>query len=134
MKLFFKKKTSNKFFDEEKTKRRFKTKKNLIIFSLSLIVIILAIVSCIIINNYYKELNKITFEDYNLYQYFSGIKFSYNGTISLKKDGDITKIDYNNIDIDTDNTPIYFETIDNEVLFPENMSIIFLRIKNKTYK
>ena len=84
--------------------------------------------------NYYKGLNKVTIENYEFYQYFSGIRYDYKGELTLKKNGEITKLKYTNTEIEVDSTPIYYKTIDNQIIIPQNMGLYMPRMANKNYK
>lgn len=118
----------------KKLRNKFKMKKRSNIIILSIIVILIIIVVGIILFKRYQDLNKITIKDYELYQYFAGQKFNYTGELSLKRNGEITKLKYKDIEIDVDSTPIYFKNIDNEMLLPTNMGFYILRVVNKNYK
>ena len=118
--------------DKNKTRtRRINNRRIVIITIISAIVI--SIVAAIIYVVYYK-LNHASFEQYEMYQYFSGLKVEYNGTLTLNYRGGVTELSYDDVEIETDSTPIYFKTIKNEVVFPKNMELIIPRVKNTTYK
>ena len=116
----------------EKELQKNKKSSKIILIS-DLVIVIVAVVGMIIYNRY-QDLNKITIKDYELYQYFAGRKFEYTGELSLKRNGEITKLKYKDVEIDVDSTPIYFKNIDNEMLLPTNMGFYILRISNKSYK
>lgn len=78
--------------------------------------------------------NTVTFEDYNLYQYYSGIRYDYKGTVTIYNDGKLCTLTTKDITIEDNNMPIYFQDKNNMVFFPINMSIIIPREINKTYK
>lgn len=117
-----------------RAKNKIKLKKHSKIILISVFVIIIIVVVGLVVYKRYQELNKITIKDYELYQYFAGRKFEYTGELSLKRNGEITKLKYKDIEIDVDSTPIYFKNIDNEMLLPTNMGFYILRISNKSYK
>ncbi len=117
-----------------KAKKKRILRKRMIVLGISLLVILLVTVGIFLTNNYYKDMNTIKYENYNLYQYFSGIRYDYTGIITIEHEDEVTNIKSDGVDIDFDNTPIYYQEIDNEVLFPDNMEIIFPSIKNKAYK
>ena len=84
---------------------------------------------------HFKKSNEITFnEDYEIYQYFTGIRVDYKGNATISRSGDIIKVttkeDVDNI---TD-VPMYINTSDNELLTTQNMQLVFPRYKNKNYK
>lgn len=119
---------------DDKRKNKIKLKKKLKIFLIS--IIFLLVVSSVvgIVYNRYETLNKITIEDHELYQYLNGVKYDYTGKFSLSKSGEITNIEYKGINIEVDDTPIYYKTEGNKMILPKNMEIVFLRIVNKNYK
>ena len=116
------------------TKKKIKLKKNSKIILISVIVIVVVSIVGFIIYKHYEGLNKVTIKDYELYQYFAGQKYEYTGELSLKRNGEITKLKYKDIELDIDSTPIYFKNKDNEMLLPTNMGFYILRIRNKNYK
>ena len=118
----------------QKSKLKIKMKKKLKILLISLSVLIIIGIAIMIVFSHYKDLNKVIIEDYELYQYFGEIRFDYNGKFSIKKNGEVTKIKYEDIDLEVDSTPIYYKTIDNEIILPTNMAIVFPRLINKNYK
>lgn len=120
--------------NKNKIKKKISFKKKLQLIILSCIVLISVTVISIIMYNYYKGLNKVTIENYEFYQYFSGIRYDYKGELTLKKNGEITKLKYKNIEIEVDSTPIYYKTIDNQIIIPQNMGLYMPRMANKNYK
>lgn len=118
----------------KKKKDKEHKKKGKTILIMSIIVIILIVVAGFIIYRHYKNLNKLTVEDYELYQYFAGQRYDYKGEISITRNGEITTLKYKDIEIEADSTPIYFSNIDNEMLLPANMGLLIPRLINKNYK
>ena len=118
--------------DKNKTKVE-RAKKRRITLITIISVVVISIVAAIIYVVYHK-LNYASFEQYEMYQYFSGLKVEYNGTLTLNYKGGITELAYDDVKIEADSTPIYFKTIQNEVVFPKNMELIIPRLKNRTYK
>ena len=118
----------------KKSKAKEHKKKNERILIISIVVIVLVAIAGFIIYRHYKNLNKVTMEDYELYQYFAGQRFDYTGQLSLKRNGEITKLKYKDIEIEVDSTPIYFKNIDNEMLLPTNMGFYMPRVMNRNYK
>lgn len=115
-------------------KNKLKLKKNRKIILISFIVILIIFSIGVIVYRHYQDLNKIIIKDYELYQYFAGRKFEYTGELSLKRNGEITKLKYKDVEIDVDSTPIYFKNIDNEMLLPTNMGFFILNDVTKNYK
>ena len=125
----------NKISEKYKAvKKKIKIKKNIFVLSISLLVIFIITITSFIVIRYYKKLNEVTIKDYELYQYFAGYKYEYVGELSLKRNGEITKLNYKDIEIETDSTPIYFKNIDNEMILPTNMGLYILRLVDKNYK
>ena len=115
-------------------RKKIKLKKNSKILLISFIVILVVSIVGFVIYKHYANLNEVTIKDYELYQYFVGQKYEYTGELSLKRNGEITKLKYKDIEIDVDSTPIYFKNISNEMLLPTNMGFYILRVRNKNYK
>lgn len=118
----------------KKARKKIKLKKNSKILFISLIVILVVSIVGFIIYKHYEKLNEVSIEDYALYQYFAGQKYEYTGELSLKRNGEITKLKYKDVEIDVDSTPIYFTNVDNEMLLPTNMGFYILRLRNENYK
>ena len=91
---------------EKGKKRIISTKKRKIVY-ISLIILALFLLGIIIIRSFYLDQNKIEYNNYKLYQYFSGYM---------------------------ENIPIYFQKDESSVLFPENISLVYLREKTTTYR
>ncbi len=71
-----------------------------------------------------KKIEEVYFEDHKFYQYFSGIKFDYEGKIKLNKDKNITKIIFDEVSVTLDSTPMYYVE-EKKVLFPKNMNLVY---------
>lgn len=71
-------------------------------------------------------IDKKTLTPQNFYQYIAGQKVEYSGEIVLDKNDNISELQFNDVTIELDSTPIYYEN-DNKlyVIFPENMNIVF---------
>ena len=109
-------------------------KKRIKILIICLITILLLTIGVFLVYRYFKNLNKITFDKYDLYQYFSGVKYEYKGNVTIEKGNKITSIKTSDLDINAECIPIYFQNLDNKVIFPSEMSLIFPSIRNKNYK
>lgn len=119
---------------EKKQKKKIKLKKNMKVLIISILALIAIIIAAFITYDRYEELNEYKVENYELYQYFAGIKFEYTGEIKLKRNGEITELKYKDIVIEVDSTPIYFKEIDNQVLLPKNMALYMPRKENSAYR
>jgi len=119
---------------EKKQKRKIKLKKNIKIILISVLALVAILVSSMITYDRYEELNEYEIENYELYQYFAGIKYEYTGEIKLKRNGEITELKHKGIVVEIDSTPIYFKQIDNQILLPKNMSFYMPRLENYTYR
>jgi len=119
---------------EIKMKKKRKRLKKAQIFFISILIIISISIIYLIINNYYKKINSIKYDHYELYQYFSGAKIEYDGVLSIEYNNNVTKIESKNKKVDTGFIPIYFQKIKNQVIFPVNMELIFPKYKNKNYR
>ena len=120
---------------EKGKKRIISTKKRKIVY-ISLIILALFLIGIYIIRSFYLDQNKIEYNNYKLYQYFSGLKVEYTGKVAIKRDQSITsiKVKDKNMDINMENIPIYFQKDESSVLFPENISLVYLREKTTTYR
>ena len=118
----------------KKIKNQLKMKKSARNIIIALIAIILIVIVVLITRNKYEEMTEYTIKNYELYQYFGGIKFEYTGELSLKNNGEITELKYKDIEIETDSTPIYFSQKDNEMLLPKSMGLYIPHKIEKNYK
>lgn len=122
---------------DEKTKKirkKIKLKKSVPIFLFSLLAILIMVIIFFVTYDKYEDLTELKMENYDLYQYLSGVRFDYTGELSFKKDGEVVNVKYNDIEIEVDSTPIYFSKIDNEMIIPLTMGYYIPRITNKNYK
>lgn len=119
---------------EKKVKRKHRKLKRREIILISIIIIASVISAFLIIKNYYKKINSIRFENYELYQFFSGRKFNYEGVMSITYKEETVELKSKDQNVDLGFIPVYFKKITNEVLFPVNMELIFPRYKNKNYR
>ncbi|MBR3209968.1 MAG: hypothetical protein IKF82_06880 [Bacilli bacterium] len=119
---------------EKKVKKQRRKLKRREVLLVSIIITISAVSVFLIIKNYYRKINNIRFDEYELYQYFSGKKFLYDGVISITYKEEATEVKSKNKNIDPGTIPIYFEKITNEALFPTNMELVFPKYKNKNFR
>lgn len=109
-------------------------KKRRKVLIISLILILVTMCALFLIHKYIQSKNRISFDKYELYQYFSGIRYDYNGKVTIEKGKKITSIKSEKLNINAEQIPIYFQKIDNEMIFPSQMELIFPNIKNKNYR
>ncbi len=122
---------------ELKTKqirKQLKMKKSIPILLFSLLAISIMMIIFFVTYDRYDELTELKIENYELYQYFGGIKFEYTGELSFKSTGEIVNLKYKDIEIEVDSTPIYFTNVDNEMIIPLTMGYYIPRLANKNYK
>ncbi len=115
-------------------KNKFNFKNKIVLFLLLITIILSVIAASLIVYKRYEAKNEVKIENYELYQYFSGIKQNYTGKITIKKNGESATLESEGVDVDPGFIPIYFQEVNNEVIFPVDMALIFPRIQNKNYK
>lgn len=120
--------------DIERSKRKHNFSKRVKIIFISLIMIVLVILGTIIIRTFYKSQTEVKYDNYKLYQYFSGLKVEYDGKVKIERNKEITSIKSKKKKINMENIPIYFQNDKNKVLFPENIELIYLRNKAGNYR
>lgn len=118
----------------EKIKKKNRLVKGVGIGLISLIVIICVIVGMFLVKKYYSNINKVEYDNYEIYQYFAGKKVEYKGKVTIERNNKITSLRSNDEEIDLDNIPIYFQKITNQVMFPVNMSVVYLNNKTQAYR
>ncbi len=103
----------------QKIKSIILNKKNSAILALILLIIITALFV-----KFTKKVDEYTIEDHKLYQFLSGIRVDYEGKIKINKTKNkVTKINFKDIEINLDSTPIFFKD-EEKALFPQTMSVI----------
>ncbi len=98
----------------------------------SIIVIILLIVLIIIGTKTKNSLNTVRIENQSMYQYLDNVKVTYDTTLTLESDNNITSMEIGDKKEVIDNLPLYYSGED-VVLFPSNMSLVF-PLNNYTQK
>lgn len=101
---------------------------------ITVIAMLLFILLLFVIANMLKDLNTTTIEEHSFYQYFIGKKFNYDGGLKLTRKKDITELTFKDIQVDLDSTPVYYADIENKVLLPEDMAIVFPMQSGLMYK
>lgn len=98
----------------------------------SIIVIILLIILIIIGTKGKKNLNTVRLENQSMYQYLDNVKVTYDTTLTLESDNNITKMEIGDKSEVVNNLPLYYSGED-VVLFPTAMSLVF-PLSNYTQK
>lgn len=106
-------------------------KKGLII---KIIMFVILIVIVCVTGIYIFNLNEVTVESNNFYQYYAGRKLEYQANIEKTNKDGITKLSAVDMDIQFDTTPLYYKDIQDRVIFPESMEIIEVSENGQTYK
>ena len=102
---------------------------------IAIIAILLFALILLIIGRYEEKLDIAeNVEEHEFYQYFGGKKYNYKVGITLSRENDITKVSLGDVNLKLDSTPMYYDDIENKVLFPETMSIIFPNQNGVIYK
>ena len=95
-------------------------KKNIKWFALLLICFIV-----IIFFSFRRNVDELKIENHDMYQYLTGIKIEYQGSIKINKNtNNITKISFQDVRVDLDSTPLYYQDAV-KAIFPKDMSIIY---------
>ena len=89
-----------------------------------IIVIILLIILIIIGTKGKKNLNTVRIENQSMYQYLDNVKVTYDATLTLESDNNITKMEIGDKSEVINNLPLYYSGED-VVLFPTAMSLVF---------
>lgn len=82
----------------------------------------------------YKYDNYRNKKEEEVYQYFGGIKNEYTAIVTYNLKNVIIDVDAKNKKIEYDSTPIYYKDIDNKVLFPSEMNMVFPLKDGSQYK
>lgn len=105
-------------------KKRNRSKNLINLFKkLLLILLLIAVILGVIV--YMIKLNTEETQSEEFYQYFGARKIEYEGAIQITKKGEITQLQCNDVNIDLDSTPVYYQKEKNKVMFPENMAKVF---------
>lgn len=93
----------------------------------------LIVVATVLIGMIVNKINTVTYEDHRFYQYFSGMRFDYDGVLSLRYNGEAVDIGYNGVEVESNFLPIYFVDKNGAVLLPQRMALVIPRNRNETY-
>lgn len=116
---------------KKKKKKKNKNTKTYII--VCILAVICAIIAFFVIRYFYKSTKTISFDDYEVYQYFSGVKYNYTGTATFE-DKILTGMTDKGKKVEIDDTPIYYQSIDNECIIPITMGLFFLNERGINYR
>lgn len=93
---------------------------------IKIIFVIIMIITIIFVARYISKLNTTSLEEHQFYQYFGGRKVEYKGKLEISKENNgITSLQMKDVKIELDSTPIYYQDIENKILLPEDMAIVF---------
>ena len=99
------------------------------------ILMVLALITLIVlVSVYIVRLDTDEIENHNFYQYFGGRKVEYQGALRITQKNDITELQLQNANIQLDSTPIYYQDIENQTLFPEDMALVIPNQNGQMYK
>ncbi len=93
---------------------------------IKIIFVIIMIAAIIFAAKYISNLNTTSLEEHEFYQYFGGRKVEYTGSLEISKENNgITNLQMEDVKIELDSTPIYYKDIENKMLLPQDMAIVF---------
>lgn len=101
---------------------------------IAIIAIVLFIAILMVVGVLLNQLNTTILEEHSFYQYFVGKKVSYDGGLKLTRKNDITELTVKDTQLTLDSTPVYYADIENKVIFPEDMIIVFPVQSGRMYK
>lgn len=78
-------------------------------------------------------LNKVEIENQSLYQYLAGQKFEYEGRLEFKRDGAMSRLTFQNREVNLDSTPLYYQK-QKKVIFPKKMAVVYPLEQGIMYK
>ena len=88
------------------------------------LVLLLIIVIVILFFRFRKKVNEYNLENHSMYQYFTGFKIDYEGSVKLdKKEDRITQITFGDDVVNLNSTPLYYADSET-VIFPNAMSVV----------
>ena len=91
---------------------------------LGLIIVILTVILIIIGTKGKNNLNTVRIENQSMYQYLDNVKVTYDTSLTLESDNNITNMEISDKKEHIDNLPLYYNGLD-MAIFPSNMSLIF---------
>ncbi len=119
----------------KKVQKKRENNNKLRIILISIIGAIVLLIGLFLLFSHFSGLKKYEYnEEYSMYQYFSGVKVSYEGKVVLTNNGDITTVESKDGISNINDAPVYFQDVSNEVLTTKNMQLVIPRLFNKNYK
>jgi len=105
-------------------KKKVNSKKEVIVKIITIIAIIIVLA---IVYNFINNLEtiKVTVEEHEFYQYLTGNKVEYTGSLKMTRKNDITELITEDGIISLDSIPVYYKDERDKVILPENMAIAF---------
>lgn len=118
---------------KEIKKKNTNSKKDIIVKTITVIAIIIVLA---IVYNFISNLEtiKVTVEEHEFYQYLTGNRVEYIGSLKMTRKNDITELITEDGIISLDSTPVYYKDERNKVILPENMAIAFPMNNGEIYK
>ena len=102
------------------------------IFKILMVLVLIALI--VVVSVYIIKLDTEEIENHSFYQYFGGRKIEYEGALNITQKEGITQLQLQNANIQLDSTPVYYEDIENQVLFPEDMALVIPNQNGQMYK
>lgn len=119
----------------KKVREKRENSKKLRILLFSIIGATIVLIGLFLVFSHFSGLKSYVYnEEYSLYQYFSGVKISYSGKVTLTNEGEITTVESDSGIDDIKDAPIYFEENNNEVLISRSMQLLIPRLINTNQK
>lgn len=94
---------------------------------------ILLIIILVAVYLIWTNLNKVEIENQALYQYLAGQKFEYEGRLEFRRNGTMSKLTFQNREVNLDSTPLYYSK-QKRIIFPTKMAIVYPLEQGLMYK
>lgn len=82
-----------------------------------------ALAAVVVVNFSVKNLNRETYEEMELYQYFAGERYDYGAGVMVDFNGEITELKYLDKNVELDSTPIFVKD-ERKMILPAMMEIV----------
>lgn len=102
------------------------------IFKTLMVLVLIALI--VVVSVYIIRLDTEEIENHSFYQYFGGRKVEYEGALTITQKQGITQLQLQNANIQLDSTPVYYEDVENQVLFPQDMALVIPTQNGQMYK